>query len=104
MRKPCLICSWSLIFGCLTVATIIVLVGMKHNLQGDDQFLQVIDAYLKPKCHSADSEVVHRSPSIAPVFHLFRNIAVNMLRKFDQKKKKSCLENVDSVKLSEKSC
>ncbi|KAH7841863.1 hypothetical protein Vadar_002433 [Vaccinium darrowii] len=40
--------------------------GMKHNLQGDDQFLQVIDAYLKPKCHSADSEVVHRVLALHP--------------------------------------
>ncbi|KAM7504738.1 hypothetical protein LguiB_003642 [Lonicera macranthoides] len=34
--------------------------GGNHNLQRNDQFLQVIDAYLRPKCHSADSEAVHR--------------------------------------------
>ncbi|KAF3961174.1 hypothetical protein CMV_014178 [Castanea mollissima] len=35
--------------------------GSKHDSQRDDQHLQVIDAYLKPKCHSADSDAVHRA-------------------------------------------
>lgn len=35
--------------------------GIKCDLPIDNQFLKVIDAYLKPKCHSADSDVVHRS-------------------------------------------
>ncbi|XP_050254913.1 single-strand DNA endonuclease 1-like [Quercus robur] len=35
--------------------------GIKHDSQRDDQHLQVIDAYLKPKCHSADSDAVHRA-------------------------------------------
>ena len=34
------------------------LVGSEHGSQRE--FLQVIDAYLKPKCHSADSDAVHR--------------------------------------------
>ncbi|KAE9464882.1 hypothetical protein C3L33_03202, partial [Rhododendron williamsianum] len=42
--------------------------GSEHDLQGEDHFLQVIDAYLKPKCHSADSEVVHRVLALHP-FH-----------------------------------
>ncbi|KAK3220755.1 hypothetical protein Dsin_014725 [Dipteronia sinensis] len=33
--------------------------GIVHCPQRENQFVQVIDAYLKPKCHSADSEVVH---------------------------------------------
>ncbi|XP_058205872.1 single-strand DNA endonuclease 1 isoform X1 [Rhododendron vialii] len=41
---------------------------IEHDLQGEDHFLQVIDAYLKPKCHSADSEVVHRVLALHP-FH-----------------------------------
>ncbi|XP_075648041.1 single-strand DNA endonuclease 1 isoform X1 [Castanea sativa] len=35
--------------------------GSEHDSQRDDQHLQVIDAYLKPKCHSADSDAVHRA-------------------------------------------
>ncbi|KAM0942088.1 putative spleen exonuclease [Dioscorea sansibarensis] len=36
-------------------------INMNSRNQGlDDQFCQVIDAYLKPKCHSADSEAVLR--------------------------------------------
>lgn len=35
-------------------------VGSEYNLLRDDQLLQVINAYLKPKCHSADSDAVHR--------------------------------------------
>ncbi|PIA49513.1 hypothetical protein AQUCO_01300362v1 [Aquilegia coerulea] len=31
-----------------------------HNSQKVDQFQKVIDAYLQPKCHSPDSEAVHR--------------------------------------------
>ncbi|KAL3714155.1 hypothetical protein ACJRO7_006145 [Eucalyptus globulus] len=34
--------------------------GSEGNSQGNEQFLQVIDAYIRPKCHSADSEAVHR--------------------------------------------
>ncbi|XP_030536651.1 single-strand DNA endonuclease 1 isoform X1 [Rhodamnia argentea] len=34
--------------------------GSKHKSQGNEQFLQVIDAYIRPKCHSADSEAVYR--------------------------------------------
>ncbi|XP_022764851.1 flap endonuclease GEN-like 2 isoform X2 [Durio zibethinus] len=30
------------------------------NSQGDNQSLQVVEAYMKPKCYSADSDVVHR--------------------------------------------
>ncbi|OMO97893.1 XPG/Rad2 endonuclease [Corchorus olitorius] len=33
--------------------------GSNHNLQRDNQCLQVVEAYMKPKCHSADSDVVH---------------------------------------------
>ncbi|XP_035550848.1 single-strand DNA endonuclease 1 isoform X1 [Juglans regia] len=35
--------------------------GSEYNLLRDDQLLQVINAYLKPKCHSADSDAVHRT-------------------------------------------
>ena len=31
---------------------------LMHNIGKDDTILQVIDAYLKPKCHSADSDFV----------------------------------------------
>ncbi|KAG8381346.1 hypothetical protein BUALT_Bualt06G0112800 [Buddleja alternifolia] len=34
--------------------------GKKCDLPIENQFLQVINAYLKPKCHSADSDAVHR--------------------------------------------
>ncbi|XVF12479.1 hypothetical protein REPUB_Repub08aG0122000 [Reevesia pubescens] len=34
--------------------------GGNQNLQIDNQYLQVVEAYMKPKCHSADSDVVHR--------------------------------------------
>ncbi|RYR06714.1 hypothetical protein Ahy_B05g074015 isoform C [Arachis hypogaea] len=34
--------------------------GGVNNLQKDEKVLQVINAYMKPKCHSADSDVVHR--------------------------------------------
>ncbi|CAL5364361.1 unnamed protein product [Camellia sinensis] len=40
--------------------------GSEPDLQGEDQFLQVIDAYLKPKCHSGDSEAVHRVLALYP--------------------------------------
>ncbi|PSS33088.1 Flap endonuclease GEN-like [Actinidia chinensis var. chinensis] len=40
--------------------------GTEHDLHGEEQFLQVIDAYLKPKCHSADSEAVHRVLALHP--------------------------------------
>uniref|UniRef100_A0A5B7A2B2 Single-strand DNA endonuclease 1 n=1 Tax=Davidia involucrata TaxID=16924 RepID=A0A5B7A2B2_DAVIN len=42
--------------------------GIEHDSERDDQFLQVIDAYLKPKCHSADSNAVHRVLAL----HLFQ--------------------------------
>ncbi|XP_057762890.1 single-strand DNA endonuclease 1 [Arachis stenosperma] len=35
--------------------------GGVNNLQKDEKVLQVINAYMKPKCHSADSDVVHRA-------------------------------------------
>lgn len=35
--------------------------GSGNNLGRDDAILQVIDAYLKPKCHSADSDIVLRT-------------------------------------------
>ncbi|KAL5554364.1 hypothetical protein UlMin_041765 [Ulmus minor] len=41
----------------------------KQCQQKDFQFLQVIDAYLKPKCHSADSDVVHRVLAQHPFHH-----------------------------------
>ncbi|GFP82202.1 flap endonuclease gen-like 2 [Phtheirospermum japonicum] len=34
--------------------------GIKCDLPLENHFLQVINAYLKPKCHSADSDIVHR--------------------------------------------
>ncbi|GLU21081.1 hypothetical protein SLE2022_372440 [Rubroshorea leprosula] len=34
--------------------------GSNGYLQSGNQFLQVIEAYMKPKCHSADSDVVHK--------------------------------------------
>ncbi|KAK0595184.1 hypothetical protein LWI29_004321 [Acer saccharum] len=40
--------------------------GIVQCSQRENQFVQVIDAYLKPKCHSADSEVVHRVLSQHP--------------------------------------
>ncbi|XAR66208.1 Spleen exonuclease [Bertholletia excelsa] len=40
--------------------------GDAHNLQGQDQLQQVIHAYLKPKCHSVDSEAVHRVLAFHP--------------------------------------
>ncbi|KAF5743545.1 flap endonuclease GEN-like 2 isoform X4 [Tripterygium wilfordii] len=35
--------------------------GSDHISQKGSQFLQVIDAYVNPKCHSADSDAVHRA-------------------------------------------
>ncbi|KAL5080195.1 hypothetical protein RYX36_008616 [Vicia faba] len=37
-----------------------------HNIGKDDTILQVIDAYLKPKCHSADSDFVLKAHSQYP--------------------------------------
>ncbi|PKI52046.1 flap endonuclease GEN-like 2 [Punica granatum] len=34
--------------------------GGDHKFEEDKQFLPVIDAYTKPKCHLADSDAVHR--------------------------------------------
>ncbi|KAA3455839.1 flap endonuclease GEN-like 2 [Gossypium australe] len=33
--------------------------GGIQNSQTDDQYLRVVEAYMNPKCHSADSDVVH---------------------------------------------
>ncbi|RVW27064.1 Flap endonuclease GEN-like 2 [Vitis vinifera] len=38
--------------------------GSEHSSQRE--FLRVIDAYLKPKCHSADSDAVHRALALLP--------------------------------------
>ncbi|XP_057446227.1 single-strand DNA endonuclease 1 [Lotus japonicus] len=35
--------------------------GGGNNLHRDEKVLEVINAYMKPKCHSADSDVVHRA-------------------------------------------
>ncbi|CAI8596410.1 unnamed protein product [Vicia faba] len=40
--------------------------GAKNNIGKDDTILQVIDAYLKPKCHSADSDFVLKAHSQYP--------------------------------------
>lgn len=40
--------------------------GCKLGLQRDNQFLPVIEAYLRPKCHLADSNVVHRALGLLP--------------------------------------
>ncbi|KAL5727824.1 hypothetical protein ACHQM5_000971 [Ranunculus cassubicifolius] len=37
--------------------------GEEQGSQKNDHFLKVIDAYLKPKCHSPDSDAVHRITS-----------------------------------------
>lgn len=42
--------------------------GHRSNLPRNSEFLQVMDAYLKPKCHSADSQMVHRILGMHP-FH-----------------------------------
>ncbi|XP_024973569.1 flap endonuclease GEN-like 2 [Cynara cardunculus var. scolymus] len=42
--------------------------GHKSNLPRNCEFLEVMDAYLKPKCHSADSQMVHRVLGMHP-FH-----------------------------------
>ncbi|KAL5068499.1 hypothetical protein RYX36_019386, partial [Vicia faba] len=39
---------------------------LMHNIGKDDTILQVIDAYLKPKCHSADSDFVLKAHSQYP--------------------------------------
>ncbi|KAK2653826.1 hypothetical protein Ddye_013682 [Dipteronia dyeriana] len=49
--------------------------GIVHCPQRENQFVQVIDAYLKPKCHSADSEVVHRVLSQ----HLFQRAKLHQM-------------------------
>ncbi|KAJ4950315.1 hypothetical protein NE237_027147 [Protea cynaroides] len=36
------------------------IIESEQNLQQQKQFIQVIKAYLKPRCHSPDSEAVHR--------------------------------------------
>ncbi|XP_014515532.1 flap endonuclease GEN-like 2 [Vigna radiata var. radiata] len=35
--------------------------GGKNDLGLDDNILEVINAYMKPKCHSADSDIVHKA-------------------------------------------
>lgn len=35
-------------------------IGSESDFPMDNQFLQVINAYMRPKCHSADSDAVHR--------------------------------------------
>ncbi|RDY02709.1 Flap endonuclease GEN-like 2, partial [Mucuna pruriens] len=35
--------------------------GGANDLRQDDIILQVINAYMKPKCHSADSDIVHKA-------------------------------------------
>ncbi|KAH6783920.1 single-stranded DNA endonuclease family protein [Perilla frutescens var. hirtella] len=41
--------------------------GGESDLPMDNQFLQVINAYMKPKCHSADSDAVHSVLALHPV-------------------------------------
>ncbi|KAK9065034.1 hypothetical protein SSX86_016417 [Deinandra increscens subsp. villosa] len=40
--------------------------GDKSSVPSNHQFLQVMDAYLKPKCHSADSQMVQRVLGMHP--------------------------------------
>ncbi|XP_057952502.1 single-strand DNA endonuclease 1 isoform X2 [Malania oleifera] len=40
--------------------------GSEHNLKRGDRLLEVINAYLKPICHSADSSAVHRVLALRP--------------------------------------
>ncbi|KAK8278605.1 hypothetical protein V6Z11_D09G053000 [Gossypium hirsutum] len=40
-----------------------------QNSQTDDQYLRVVEAYMSPKCHSADSDVVHRALVQRPFQH-----------------------------------
>ncbi|KAL5568045.1 hypothetical protein UlMin_024620 [Ulmus minor] len=66
-------------FGRNSLITFALLLGSdySHGVYGlgrqcqqkDFQFLQVIDAYLKPKCHSADSDVVRRVLAQHPFHH-----------------------------------
>ncbi|TKY45155.1 Flap endonuclease GEN 2 [Spatholobus suberectus] len=35
--------------------------GGENDLRRDDNILQVINAYMKPKCHPADSDIVHKA-------------------------------------------
>ncbi|MFS8016434.1 putative spleen exonuclease [Helianthus anomalus] len=42
------------------------IIGHKSNLPTNHQFQQVMDAYLKPKCHSADSQMVQRVLGMHP--------------------------------------
>ncbi|XP_011076188.1 flap endonuclease GEN-like 2 isoform X2 [Sesamum indicum] len=43
--------------------------GIECDLAVDNKFLQVINAYLMPKCHSADSDAVHRVLALYPFNH-----------------------------------
>ncbi|KAK1392744.1 Flap endonuclease GEN-like 2 [Heracleum sosnowskyi] len=40
--------------------------GPAHNLPNENPYLTVIEAYLRPKCHSADSSVVQRALGVLP--------------------------------------
>ncbi|KAK8335383.1 hypothetical protein V6Z12_A09G050600 [Gossypium hirsutum] len=43
--------------------------GGIQNSQTDYQYLRVVEAYMNPKCHSADSDVVHRALVQRPFQH-----------------------------------
>ncbi|KAF3433003.1 hypothetical protein FNV43_RR24105 [Rhamnella rubrinervis] len=49
--------------------------GTEYRSQGDDQFLQVINAFINPNCHSADSDAVYR----ALVQHPFQHVKVQQI-------------------------
>ncbi|GER46655.1 flap endonuclease GEN-like protein [Striga asiatica] len=62
-------------FGRNSLITLAILLGSDYNqrvrgnkcdLPLENQFLQVINAYLKPRCHSADSDIVHRVLALYP--------------------------------------
>ncbi|GAB4858225.1 hypothetical protein Ancab_009622 [Ancistrocladus abbreviatus] len=40
--------------------------GNEQHLKRDSEFVQVINAYMNPKCHSADSEPVYRALALHP--------------------------------------
>lgn len=55
----------------ITLFLSFVYAGGGNNLHRDENVLEVINAYMKPKCHSADSDVVHRLAYLYSV-HCFR--------------------------------
>ncbi|KAK6926267.1 XPG, N-terminal [Dillenia turbinata] len=69
--------------------------GSEHELQSGKQFVQIINAYLKPKCHPADSDAVYSILFCMPNFSRFvsrslsgllkKQIAERDLRRFDQR-------------------